>query len=404
MQRILKATLAVALVVIVGAGAVIGGAGAFIGGALFERFTGGGLPLPETTTGTSSGKITDLITEVQRIMRTDALQPSSDESMTIGAIEGLLGSLGDKYAAYYDPKANKEFQMDTKGEFFGVGMTIGMKESTPTIGSVFKGTPAEKAGLKAGDQVLGVDGVRKAKWDLDDVVNRIRGPLGTKVTVEVFRPDTGKTLSFTMTRERIAIPNIMSEMVGKDVGLIRIMQFNGLAADDIRKAVKELDGKGAKGFILDLRENPGGLLSSAVQVSSLFVESGVIVRVDERGQPETQEMAIGGKATDKPLVVLIDGNSASASEIVAGALQDYKRAIILGEKSYGKGSVQVIRQLSNGGAVKVTNAHYLTPKSRVIDGVGVVPDVIVPMDVKLQAERATDTQLKRAVEILREKF
>jgi carboxyl-terminal processing protease len=192
--------------------------------------------------------------------------------------------------------------------------------------------------------------------------------------------------------------------VGKDVGLIRMMQFNSLAVEDIRKAIGELEGKGAKGFVLDLRENPGGLLSAAVGVSSLFVESGVIVRVDERGKPETQEMALGDKVTDKPLVVLIDANSASASEIVAGALQDYKRATILGEKSYGKGSVQVIRQLSNGGAVKLTNAHYLTPKSRVIDGVGVVPDVILPMDPKLQAARETDTQLKKAFEILRAKF
>jgi carboxyl-terminal processing protease len=395
MQRILKAAIAVALVVTIGASA-------FIGGALFERFSGSGLPVPTITS--TPGALPGILAEIQGIMQADSLKPSSEESMTAGAIEGLLGSLDDKYAAYFDPKANEEFQMDTKGEFFGVGMTLGMKESTPTIQSVFKGTPAEKAGIKAGDQILAVDGVRKAKWDLDDVVNRIRGPLGTTVAIEVFRSDAGKALSFTMTRERIAIPNIMSEMVGKDVGLIRMMQFNSLAVEDIRKAIGELEGKGAKGFVLDLRENPGGLLSAAVGVSSLFVESGVIVRVDERGKPETQEMALGDKVTDKPLVVLIDANSASASEIVAGALQDYKRATILGEKSYGKGSVQVIRQLSNGGAVKLTNAHYLTPKSRVIDGVGVVPDVILPMDPKLQAARETDTQLKKAFEILRAKF
>jgi len=394
MQRILKAAIVAALVVTFGASA-------FIGGALFERFSGSGLPLPKPA---SSGSLPGLVGEVQGIMRSDALKQATEESMTTNAIDGLLLSLGDKYAAYYDPKMNKEFQMDTKGEFFGVGMTVGMKENTPTIGSVFKGTPAEKAGLKSGDQILAVDGVSKPKWDLDDVVGRIRGPLGTKVTVEVFRPDASKKLSFTMTRERIAIPNIMSEMVGKDVGLIRLMQFNGLAADDIRKAMGELEAKGAKGFVLDLRENPGGLLSSAVGVTSLFVESGVIVRVDERGKPQTQEMALGDKATDKPLVVLIDANSASASEIVAGALQDYKRATIIGEKSYGKGSVQVIRQLSNGGAVKLTNAHYLTPKSRVINGVGVVPDITVVMEPALQAKRETDTQLRRALAVVRAKF
>jgi carboxyl-terminal processing protease len=397
MQRFLKAAVAVALVLVVGASA-------FIGGAYFERFSGGGMPVPQAPAATSSKTLTSLITEVYDIMKADALKPSTDESMTTNAIDGLLLSLGDKYATYFDPKMNKEFAMDTKGEFFGVGMSIGMKESTPTISSVFKGTPAEKAGIKAGDQVLAVDGVRKAKWELDDVVGRIRGPLGTKVTVEIFRPDTGKTLTFTMTRERIAIPNIISEMVGKDIGMIRLMQFNALTVDDVRKAIGDLTAKGAKGFVLDLRENPGGLLSSAVGVSSLFIESGVIVRVDERGKPETQEMALGNMATDKPLVLLIDGNSASASEIVAGALQDYERATIIGEKSYGKGSVQIIRQLSNGGAVKLTNAHYLTPKSRVIDGVGVLPDMIIVMDPVLQAKQSTDIQLKAALETLRAKF
>jgi carboxyl-terminal processing protease len=393
MKRIVKAAVAAALVLAVGAGS-------FVGGALFERMRGSVLP---TIIG-SSTSAQDLVGEVQGIIRSDALKPSSEESMTTGAVEGLLASLEDTYAAYFDPKANKEFKMDAMGEFFGVGMSLGMRETTPTVVSVFKDTPAEKAGLKAEDQITAVDGVRKKKWELDQVVAMIRGPRGTEVTIEVFRPETGKTLTFKVTRDRITIPNIMAEMVGRDVGLIRLMGFNELAADDVRAKMTELEGKGAKGFILDLRENPGGLLSSAVAVSSLYVESGVIVRVDERGKPEAEEMALGDAATDKPLVVLIDGYSASASEIVAGALQDYKRATIVGETSYGKGSVQAVRELSNGGSVKLTNAHYLTPKSRVIDGKGVVPDVVVKMEPKLQATRETDTQLKKAIEVLRAKF
>lgn len=392
MQRLLKTTLAVVLSLTIAAGG-------FLGGALYERSTGGVLPVSP-----SASNFNELLNEVRSIVRRDALKPSSEESMTTGAIEGLLGSLGDTYATYFDPKANKEFAMDTKGEFFGVGMSLGMRDNTPTVSTVFKGTPAEKAGIKAGDQIVAVDGVRKKKWALDDVVGRIRGPIGTKVTIEVFRPDPGATHTFTMTRERITIPNVMTEMVGRDVGLIRLMQFNALVTDELRRAIGELEGKGAKGFVIDLRENPGGLLSSAVGVSSLFVDSGVIVRIDERGKPETKEMALGNVATTKPLVILIDGNSASASEIVAGALQDYGRATIVGEKSYGKGSVQVIRQLSNGGAVKLTNAHYLTPKGRTIDGVGVVPDIIVVMDPKLQAKRETDIQLARALEAVRARF
>ena len=303
-----------------------------------------------------------------------------------------------------DPKANGEFKMDAQGEFFGVGMSVGMRETTPTVMSVFKGTPADKAGLKADDQIVSVDGKQNKKWSVDDVVALIRGPKGTQVTIQVYRPSTGKMLTFKVTRDKITIPNIMGEMVGKDVGLIRLMQFNERAAEDIKSKMTELDGKGAKGYILDLRENPGGLLSSAVGVVSLYVESGVVVRIDERGKPEEQEMALGDKVTDKPLVVLVDQNSASASEIVAGALQDYGRAVIVGVTSYGKGSVQIVRELSNGGAVKLTNAHYLTPKSRVINGKGVTPDVVVTMDPQLQANKSTDTQLKKALEVLRSKF
>jgi carboxyl-terminal processing protease len=390
MQRVLKAALVAALVLTLTAGA-------FVGGALYERLRSPLIP------GTSAGNVQELVGEVQDIIAADALKPSAETSQTKAAIEGMLASLEDTYAAYFDPNANKEFKMDSKGEFFGVGMTVGMEEDTPTIGMVFKGSPAEKAGIKAGDHTVDGDGVRK-KWALDEVVSKIRGPAGTKVTIEMARDGVAKPLSFTITRARITIPNIMSEMVGKDVGHLRLMGFNELTAEDLRKEITALEAKGARGFVLDLRGNPGGLLSSAIAVSSLFVESGVIVRVDERGQPETEEMALGGVATTRPLAVLIDGNSASASEIVAGALQDYKRATIVGEKSYGKGSVQVIRELSNGGAVKLTSAHYLTPKGRVIDGKGVVPDIALKMDPKLAAEQATDTQLKTAAEVVRARF
>ncbi len=401
MQRFLKATIAVSIAVLIGVGS-------FAGGAMYERLrTPPALAASAAKAGVTpvpSGKLPALVKEVEDIIVRDALKPSSEDSMTTNAIDGLLNSLGDTYAMYFDPKANTELRMDSKGEFFGVGMTVGLRETTPTIITVFKGSPAEKAGLKAGDQIVAVDGVSKKKWDLDDVVGRIRGPIDTKVTIRVAREGSAKPLTFTITRARISIPNIMSDMVGTDVGHIRLMQFNDKSAEDIGKAMVELQGKGAKGFILDLRENPGGLLSAAVQVSSLYIDSGVIVRIDQRGKPEERQMAVGGTATDKPLVVLVDNNSASASEIVAGALQDYGRAVIVGEKSYGKGSVQTIRDLSNGGAVKLTTAHYLTPKSRVINGKGVTPDVVVKMDPKLQSKPATDTQLSRAVAILRGKF
>ena len=179
---------------------------------------------------------------------------------------------------------------------------------------------------------------------------------------------------FTITREKITYPNIKSEKIG-DVGYIRLGQFNAKAADDIKKAIEDLTKQGAKGFVLDLRDDPGGLLDQAVDVSSLFIADGVIVRVDERNKPEQVVNATGNKITDAPMVVLINGDSASASEIAAGALQDYGRAMLVGEKSFGKGSVQTIEQLPDGGAVKFTIAHYLTPKKRVINGIGLTPDV-----------------------------
>jgi carboxyl-terminal processing protease len=189
-----------------------------------------------------------------------------------------------------------------------------------------------------------------------------------------------------------------------DVGYVVLTTFNELSAEDLAAAIKDFDAKGAKGYILDLRGNPGGLLDSAVQVASLFVEDGVIVRVDERGKPEEEQRASGGAITSKPLVLLVDAGSASASEIVAGALKDYGRATIVGVTTYGKGSVQSVVPLDNGGAVKLTIAHYLTPLGKVIDKVGVVPDVVVKMDPQLQASDTTDTQLKRALEVLRSKL
>jgi carboxyl-terminal processing protease len=211
------------------------------------------------------------------------------------------------------------------------------------------------------------------------------------------------SVTFDITREKITYPNIKSEMIG-NIGYIRLGQFNAKAADDIKKAVQDLTKQGAKGLVLDLRDDPGGLLDQAVDVSSLFIADGAIVRVDERNKAEQVLNARGTKITDLPMAVLINGDSASASEITAGALQDYARAVLVGEKSFGKGSVQTIEELPAGGAVKFTIAHYLTPKSRVINGIGLTPDVIVVMDREKQADKKTDTQLQKALEILKTKI
>jgi carboxyl-terminal processing protease len=376
--------------------------GAFAGGVLTARALQEPLALP--VLGAAASNPSDqVIDQVRDAVKQQALKPSSDDSMTANAIQGILKSLDDPYAMYFDKKHYEYFQEDTQGEFGGIGVTLSVANGKASIVSVIKGTPAEKAGIKAGDEIVKIDGWTKKGWNSEDVVSRVRGKEGTTVKLLIRRkgkPD----FTVPIVRAKIATPNLMTEMVGKDVGYMRLMQFNAQASNDIEKAVKDFDKKGAKGYILDLRENPGGLLAEGVNVASLFVKDGPIVRVDQRNQPEEVNEATGHKITDKPLVVLIDGDSASASEIVAGALQDYGRAKLVGVKSFGKGSVQTVQQLENGGAIKFTIAQYLTPKKRVINHKGLMPDVLVPMDVKLQAEHKTDKQFQAAVNTLRSMF
>ncbi len=391
-MRVLVASLVIIVVAL----------GCFIGGVLFSTTTGV-VPYVGSLVTSSTADAGVLLDRVTTIIEQNALVPSSEQSITTNAIRGALQSLGDPYAAYYDAKEFGALQQDQSGEFFGIGVTLGLnKGGQPVAATVFADTPAARAGIKSGDVFTAVNGVRHATWDLEEFVSLVRGPLGTKVTLEITRGTT-KPFDVTLMRDRIAVPNTMAKMYG-DVGYVALGTFNELSAQDLAKAIKDFDAKGAKGYILDLRGNPGGLLDSAVAVSSLFVESGVIVRVDERGKPEEEQRALGGAITAKPLVVLVNAMSASASEIVAGALKDYGRATIVGVTSYGKGSVQSVIPLENGGAVKMTIAHYLTPLHKVIDKVGVVPDVVVTMDPQLQASATTDTQLKRALEVVRAKF
>jgi len=395
MNRGIRALVASLVIILVGTGA-------FIGGVLFSNTAGN---VPPIASFVASGTVDTgvLLDRVTRIIEESALAPSSEESVTTNAIRGALQSLDDPYAAYYDAQQYKDLQQDQSGEFFGIGVSLGVnKGGQPVAVTVFAKTPASKAGIKVGDVFTAVGGVRKAKWDLEDFVKLVRGPIGTKVTLEITR-GSARPFSVTLTRDRIAVPNTITKMYG-DVGYVRLATFNELSAKDVADAIKSFDAKGAKGYVLDLRGNPGGLLVSAVDVASIFIQDGVIVRVDERGKPEEEDRATGAVLTDKPMVVLVDDGSASASEIVAGALKDYKRATVVGVTTYGKGSVQKVMPLENGGAVKLTIAHYLTPLGKVINKVGVVPDVVVKMDPKLQASEKTDTQLKRALEVVRAKL
>jgi carboxyl-terminal processing protease len=334
----------------------------------------------------------------------EALKPSDDESMTAGAIQGLLESLGDPYALYFDPQDFEYFNSESDGEFYGIGVTIAERDGTVYVVSLIEGTPAEQSGLEPEDEVVSIDGVAKDRWDLEEVVSRVRGPEGTTVAVEVYRPDSEEKLVFEIERAKIELPNVMTRVIDGDIGYIRLLGFNNHAATDVRDAVVDLADEGAKGYVLDLRDNPGGLLDVSVDVASVFIEDGVIVRVEGGSEEPKEHRARGGAETDAPLVVLINGNSASASEIVAGAVQDYDRAVVVGETSFGKGSVQTVERLSFGGGIKFTIAHYVTPKGRVIDGGGVAPDVEVEMDPSDQSDDESDSQLQRAIDEVRAEF
>lgn len=373
--------------------------GAFVSGIMFDRAIPNWMAFVGTEVPTTS--LTEQVGEVEALIDNQALEVTSEESKTAGAIQGLLDGTGDDYAIYFDPESFDYFNEQNNGEFYGIGVTISESDGIVSVVSVIEGTPAERAGLQVDDQMVRVDDVTREVWSLDEVVTRIRGPEGTTVEVEVYRPEDEESYVFDIERAKINIPNVIARMEGDDVGYIRVMSFNSVTAEDIHAKIEELDAEGAKGYIIDVRMNPGGLLREAVDVTSLFVSEGVIVRVDERNRDEVEHMATGNHATDKPIAVLVDANSASAAEVFAGAIQDYSRGEIVGVTTFGKGSVQSVEPLSFGGAVKFTIAHYLTPKGRVIDGVGVEPDVVIDMDPELQSEAEDDLQLQKALEVLR---
>ncbi len=353
------------------------------------------VPPPNTTVG-------EHVQEVTRILNRQALNPSSEESMTAGAIQGVLDALDDPYAIYFDEEHFEFFTDHTDGDFGGIGINISQDEDTVFVVSVIEGTPADEAGIEPEDEFVSVDGVTRDRWTIDEVVRRVRGPEGTTVEIGMRREGHGEPLTFTVERAIIDIPNVESELVGDDVGHIRLLTFNQRSAASLAEEIEKLTAEGATSFVIDVRNNPGGLLSSSVEIASLFVADGVIVRVEERERPPIEHRARGSVVTEAPIVLLVNNNSASASEVLAGALQDYGRATVVGETTFGKGSVQTVETLRVGGGIKFTIAHYVTPQGRVIDGVGIEPDIVVEMDPMAQHhEDEPDVQLERAIEVAR---
>ena len=329
-----------------------------------------------------------------------AEKPAEENKLLYGAIKGMVEAWGDPYTRYVDPVQLKEEEIEMEGEYGGLGIYIGQRDGRTLVISPIEDTPADRAGLKPQDQIVKVEDEIILGWDSQQVVKRLRGKPGTSVTIWVRREGEEELLKFEIERENIKLVSVRSEMMEDRLGYVKITQFKQNTARDVRDAFKALIDGGARGFALDLRNNGGGLLNGAVEICDMFLNGGLVVGMKGRVDQANDEIyANPGTLTSLPMVVLINEGSASASEIVAGALSDRGRALSVGKKTFGKGSVQTLFNLTDGSGLYVTIARYHTPSGKVIDHVGLEPDVEVEGEVTKEKEK--DEQLKRAVEELK---
>ncbi len=345
----------------------------------------------------------DLFGEVLEKINKEYVDEFNQSESMDSAINGLLQSL-DPYSSYMSPKIFDEMQTETSGEFGGLGIEVSMEAGVVKVISPIDDTPASRAGLKAGDYIVKINDVQVQGKSLSEAVDLMRGPVGSGIELTVRRRGERKALTFNIIREVIQVQSVKSEIIDGNIGYIRLTSFNDNSSDQIEKQIKKLKkNKNLNSFILDLRNNPGGLLSQAIKISDFFLENGEIVSTKSRKKSENRKwFARKGDITDgKTLLVLINYGSASASEIVAGALKDHKRAIIVGENSFGKGSVQSIIPLKNRGAIRLTVAKYYLPSGKSISEVGVRPDIEVNEegdDFRIKTD--TDNQLNYAIKLL----
>ena len=346
----------------------------------------------------------DLFGEVLENIQKDYVDDVDQAEMMDSAINGVLQSL-DPYSAYMSPELFKEMQTDTRGEFGGLGIEIGMESGVVKVISPIDDTPAAKAGIKAGDFIVKIGKEQVQGKSLLEAVKLMRGPVGTSIDLTIRRKNVKKPLKFQIERKIIEVQSVSSKVIGqeKNLGYIRLKSFNENSDKQFLKSIKEFEKKSKiKGYVLDLRNNPGGLLTQAINITDFFLEDGEIVSTKGRKISETRKFFArkGDEIKGKPIVVLINNGSASASEIFAGALKDHKRAIILGENSYGKGSVQLIIPLKNGGGMRLTISKYYLPSGKSISEVGVTPDILVEEvgeDFLINSEK--DNQLNYAIKL-----
>ncbi len=322
----------------------------------------------------------ETFTNILAIVRKNYVDDVNTKELLTGAINGMLNSM-DPHSAYLTPDLYKELQMDTQGKFGGLGIEITIKNGVLTVVSPIEDTPAYRAGIKPGDQIIKIEDEFTKDITLMQAVKKMRGPRGSKISISIKREGVTDLLSFTLVRDTIRVQSVRSRILEEGYAYVRLAQFQERTDRDLQGALEKLGSEkgGVKGLVLDLRNNPGGLLTQAVRVADLFLDSGMIVYTEGRSESQKQKYfaRAEGSWTEFPIVVLVNGGSASASEIVAGALQDHKRAVILGTKTFGKGSVQTILPLDDNSALRLTTARYFTPKGRSIQATGIVPDIIM---------------------------
>ena len=378
---------------------------------------------------------TDVITHLQK----DYVEETENRTLIYGAIKGMLDTL-DPHSSFMRPEVYREMQMETTGKFEGLGIVIEKREGLLTVVSPIEDTPAFKAGIQSGDHIIKVNGEPTKNISLNEAAMKMRGPKGTKVTITITREEFAKPKDITLVRDVIPLRSVRYEVLEKGIGYVRISQFNEQTASDFQKALQKLNVLNKdplKGLIVDLRNNPGGLLNQAVKVADKFIASGIIVSIEGRNKEQKMKFTAhrNGTLENYPLVVLVNGGSASGSEILAGALKDHGRALILGTQTFGKGSVQTIFPLKDGSGLKLTTARYYTPSGGSIQAMGITPNIIVPYsevsepkleekpqhlmekdlerhleemeqekkekEPKEREKKALDSQLERAVQILR---
>ena len=344
----------------------------------------------------------------------EALDP---QAMTYGAIRGMVQALGDEgHTAFLTPEERERQTTELSGTFSGIGAQLGVREQLPVIVAPFDGSPAAEAGVKAGDIILQVNGEDVTSMPLNDIVTRIRGPEGTDVTLSLLRPDENVSLEVTITRGEIKVPAASWAMIpGTSVALIRLSQFTANAESDVVRSLEEAEAAGATAMILDVRNNPGGLLEQAINVTSQFLESGnVLLEEDADGNRRAYAVKPGGTGTELPLIVLINGGSASSSEILAGAVQDHERGSLVGETTFGTGTVLQPYIMEDGSALLLGTRQWLTPEGRLIRKQGIAPDYDVPLPIEAdlltpeeieeleaaEVAASEDTQLLKALELL----